>query len=272
MATALPHRPRISDDFLAAHRRERLLDGLAHALAENGYRGTKVADIVRIAHVARNTFYETFGSKAEAAVALVERTFPGAASFTPSDMAGLPAALLAVEVAVKLRVDGPEEALAHALGAAQVLRAARDCEVAPLHQGGDDLKGTLPPGRHGLPAEYVAANQKARLLEGVAAAIAERGVLGTRLADVAAHAAVSRRTFYEHFSSVGEVARALIRATSSEAAGLFEEVDPRSALGPAIAEAVASEVHGVADRRTTLALNVLSGLASRLDAEEQVAA
>ncbi len=38
-----------------------------------------------------------------------------------------------------------------------------------------------------------------RLVEGFAAAVAEKGYAGTTIADIARHAKVSKRTFYEHF-------------------------------------------------------------------------
>ena len=59
----------------------------------------------------------------------------------------------------------------------------------------------LPPGRHGLPREFVAHNQRERLIAGLAEAIAENGYAGTTIAHITRHAAVSRRTFYEHFES-----------------------------------------------------------------------
>lgn len=59
----------------------------------------------------------------------------------------------------------------------------------------------LPPGRHGLPREFVTHNQRERLIAGIAEAIAENGYAGTTIAHITRHAAVSRRTFYEHFSS-----------------------------------------------------------------------
>jgi AcrR family transcriptional regulator len=62
----------------------------------------------------------------------------------------------------------------------------------------------LPPGRHGLPREFVARNQRERLLAGLAEAIAENGYAGTTIAHITRHAAVSRRTFYEHFASKEE--------------------------------------------------------------------
>lgn len=62
----------------------------------------------------------------------------------------------------------------------------------------------LPPGRHGLPREFVAHNQRERLIAGLAEAIAETGYAGTTIAHITRHAAVSRRTFYEHFASKDE--------------------------------------------------------------------
>jgi AcrR family transcriptional regulator len=62
----------------------------------------------------------------------------------------------------------------------------------------------LPPGRHGLPREFVVHNQHERLIAGLAEAVAEKGFASTTIADITRHAAVSRRTFYEHFSSKDE--------------------------------------------------------------------
>ena len=62
----------------------------------------------------------------------------------------------------------------------------------------------LPPGRHGLPREFVARNQRERLIAGLAEAVAENGYSGTTIAHITRRAAVSRRTFYEHFSSKDE--------------------------------------------------------------------
>lgn len=62
----------------------------------------------------------------------------------------------------------------------------------------------LPPGRHGLPREFVVHNQRERLIAGVAEAIAENGYASTTIAHITRHAAVSRRTFYEHFASKDE--------------------------------------------------------------------
>ena len=59
------------DDLLPDHR-SRLLQGMAHAVAAQGYAATTIADIVREASVSRRTFYEHFDGKAECLVALYE--------------------------------------------------------------------------------------------------------------------------------------------------------------------------------------------------------
>ena len=54
------------------HHRTRLLEGVAEAVAANGYADTTIADIVRAAGVSRRTFYEHFATKAECFIALYE--------------------------------------------------------------------------------------------------------------------------------------------------------------------------------------------------------
>ena len=51
--------------------RRRLLDALAASIAEDGYRKTTVADIVRRARTSRRTFYEHFSDKEACFVALL---------------------------------------------------------------------------------------------------------------------------------------------------------------------------------------------------------
>jgi AcrR family transcriptional regulator len=51
--------------------RQRLLDGLAASIVEQGYQDTTVADIVRRARTSRRTFYEHFASKEECFVGLL---------------------------------------------------------------------------------------------------------------------------------------------------------------------------------------------------------
>jgi AcrR family transcriptional regulator len=80
----------------------------------------------------------------------------------------------------------------------------------------------LPPGRHGLPREFVAHNQRERLIAGLAEAVAENGYAGTTIAHITRHAAVSRRTFYEHFNSKDEC---FVAAYDTVMAELRQRVD-----------------------------------------------
>lgn len=59
----------------------------------------------------------------------------------------------------------------------------------------------MPRGRHGLPREMVAENQRERLIAGIIAAVAENGYGGTTIADIVKEAGLSRKTFYEHFAN-----------------------------------------------------------------------
>lgn len=58
---------------------------------------------------------------------------------------------------------------------------------------------SLPRGRHAAAREVVLASQRGRLLEAMAACVAEQGYAATTVAHVIARAGVSRKTFYEHF-------------------------------------------------------------------------
>lgn len=58
-----PGRQRLSRDFITKHQRARIISALADEIASKGYRAVTVADIVRRAGIARNTFYDNFSSK-----------------------------------------------------------------------------------------------------------------------------------------------------------------------------------------------------------------
>ncbi len=58
-----PGRQQLSREFIAQHQRARIIAALAEETASSGYRAVTVADIVRRAGIARNTFYENFSSK-----------------------------------------------------------------------------------------------------------------------------------------------------------------------------------------------------------------
>ena len=58
-----PGRQRLSREFIARHQRARIVSALAEETMARGYRAVTVADIVRRAGIARNTFYDNFSSK-----------------------------------------------------------------------------------------------------------------------------------------------------------------------------------------------------------------
>jgi AcrR family transcriptional regulator len=63
----------------------------------------------------------------------------------------------------------------------------------------EPAQAPLPRGRHAASRETVALSQRQRLLEAIAAEVAEKGYGYTSVADVIARAGVSRKTFYELF-------------------------------------------------------------------------
>ena len=70
-------------------------------------------------------------------------------------------------------------------------------DVKPL--GAEAQMRRLPRGPHQLAREEVLASQRARMLEAMAHAVADKGYAATTVADVVGGAGVSRKTFYEHF-------------------------------------------------------------------------
>lgn len=62
----------------------------------------------------------------------------------------------------------------------------------------------LHGGRHSIPPEVLAHNQRERLLAALASCVAEHGYNATTIGEITSAAAVSRRTFYEHFDSKEE--------------------------------------------------------------------
>lgn len=65
-----------------------------------------------------------------------------------------------------------------------------------------DELARLPHGRHGLPAEFVANNQRQRLLASLVFTVADHGYNETTITRVIEGAGVSSRTFYKYFDDV----------------------------------------------------------------------
>jgi AcrR family transcriptional regulator len=98
----------------------------------------------------------------------------------------------------------------------------------------------LPAGRHGLPREFIAQNQRERIITALVDTVAEHGYNATTVAHITKAASVSRRTFYEHFAdkeacflAAYEMVADHIRDSMQVAAEAFEEWPQkvRAALG-----------------------------------------
>jgi len=144
----------------------------------------------------------------------------------------------------------------------------------------------LPRGRHSLTREEVATAQKLRLAVATAEAMAEKGYVGTPVADILRRAGVSRQSFYEHYRDKHECfLDALDLAGSVLATELVEEIagpgEPLAraqraldrylrtiAAEPAFARLYLVEVHAAGEeamrRRADLQAALADGLADLL--------
>ena len=78
-----------------------------------------------------------------------------------------------------------------------------------------------------------------RLLDGMAAAIDERGFRESTIADVVRHARTSRRTFYEHFASKQACFIALLQEANAEMVRqIAAAVDPHAPWGTQVRQAI----------------------------------
>lgn len=74
MTQMRPMRPELPREFVASHKRRRMMDAVAELTAENGYEATKIADIVRRAAVARKTLYDNFDGKEDLFLSAIDST------------------------------------------------------------------------------------------------------------------------------------------------------------------------------------------------------
>jgi AcrR family transcriptional regulator len=67
-------RPELPREFVASHKRRRMMDAIADLTADGGYEATKIADIVRRAAVARKTLYDNFDGKEDLFLSAIDST------------------------------------------------------------------------------------------------------------------------------------------------------------------------------------------------------
>lgn len=93
----------------------------------------------------------------------------------------------------------------------------------------------LPSGRHGLSRRFVVANQRQRIVDALVRVVGAYGYQAASVERVAAHAGVSRRTFYEQFEGKED---AFVRAYDSAASQLLIRVRTAAASGATASEQV----------------------------------
>lgn len=82
----------------------------------------------------------------------------------------------------------------------------------------------LPPGRHLVPSDFVAQNQRERILLATAELVAERGYQKTTIELIAKTSRVALVTFYEHFSSKEDCFLAAFDESVAGAREVFAEL------------------------------------------------
>jgi AcrR family transcriptional regulator len=110
-----------------------------------------------------------------------------------------------------------------------------------------------------------------RLLEGMARAVAAKGYGDTTIADIVREASVSRRTFYQHFSTKAECLIALYEAASRNALKILRDsIDPQHEWQTQVERALAAYLGSMAQNPVlmrTLYIEILGlgaeGLAAR---------
>jgi AcrR family transcriptional regulator len=85
-------RPDLPVEFVVAHKRRRMIDAMSQLCAEQGYEATKIADVVRRAHVARKTLYDNFSGKEELFLAAFDTTLADADAEVAAACEAIPAA------------------------------------------------------------------------------------------------------------------------------------------------------------------------------------
>jgi AcrR family transcriptional regulator len=120
---------------------------------------------------------------------------------------------------------------------------------------------------------------RSRLLEGMAHAVAAKGYAETTIADIVREAGVSRRTFYEHFSTKAECLIALYGAASHNALKVLRaSIDPAHEWQTQVERAMADYLGCMAGNPVlmrTLFIEILGlgaeGLAARRRVNEEIA-
>jgi AcrR family transcriptional regulator len=136
-------------------------------------------------------------------------------------------------------------------------------------------------GNNDAMAEMIAetTEHRGRLLEGMAHAVSRKGYADTTIADIVGEAAVSRRTFYEHFDSKAECLVALFEAASHNALKVLRgAIDPSAGWQTQVESALRAYLGCMASNPVlvrTLFIEILhlgaEGLAARRRVNQELA-
>lgn len=148
-----------SREQVAHHQRERLIAGLAEAVAEKGYATVTLSDIVRHAKVSRRVFYANFESKEQCFLAAFEVVVGHVGELVGEAVAGVEEwprrAIAATRAVLSFLAAEPDLArllLVESRGAGPAVGtrfSAAVHELTPLLEQG---RGERPPGERPLPA------------------------------------------------------------------------------------------------------------------------
>ena len=127
--------------------------------------------------------------------------------------------------------------------------------------------------------QLASREHRARVLEGMAHAVSRKGYAETTIADIVGEASVSRRTFYEHFTSKAECLIALYEAASHNALKVLRDaIDPAHGWQTQVDRALRAYLGCLASNPVlvrTLFIEILhlgaEGLASRRRVNQELA-
>lgn len=149
-----PARPALAREFVAEHKRRRMMDAMAELSAERGYGATKIADVVSRAGVARKTLYDNFAGKEELFQAAFETTLTEAREAVETACEAVPggdgaAVRAGLEALLRFIAAHPAQArmcMVEALSASPAIAAGYE---ETIHAFVDLLRGWAPraPGR-----------------------------------------------------------------------------------------------------------------------------
>jgi AcrR family transcriptional regulator len=133
-------------------------------------------------------------------------------------------------------------------------RHARDAQASEAEDGralliaserARQAEGRLPSGRHDLPRQFIVKNQRERIVDATAAIVAEKGLAGLTIPEIARRANVSHQTFYEMYPTKHDAFLGAQKVGLHQALGIA--VQAYEAQGEDWAMGVASGIRALLD-------------------------